>query len=66
MAIKVYKDMEKRLYIKPEAKLEIAFLDCLLIENSGETDKPMTKEREDDELDIEKEAEKMTPEYSLW
>lgn len=60
--------MEKRLYIKPETfSSEIVLSHSILVPSEpGITVDPMTKEREDDELDIEKEAEKVPTEYSLW
>ena len=62
--------MEKRLYISPKSSIVPFLLDTNLmnISEKGEIEGPniMTKDREDDEFEIEKESEKMTPEYSLW
>ena len=59
--------MEKRLYIKPKTVCtDIVLSHSILDPTQGIAPGGVAKEREDDEFEIEKESEKMTPEYSLW
>ena len=60
--------MEKRLYIKPETLINDIILQSVIAGSleHGTIDVGLTKDREDDELDIEKEDEKVPTEYSLW
>ena len=58
------------MYISPKTSIDPFILETNLMDVSepGQIEGPdiMTKDREDDEFEIEKEAEKVPTEYSLW
>ena len=60
--------MEKRLYIKPKTLINDIILQSVIAGSleTGIIETGLAKEREEDELDIENESEKVNTEYSLW